>query len=122
MSKKLESILGANWRTTLAGIGTAIMGVLTGLAALPYELGDVATIISPEAKPWLVKVSGISTVILFLIKSALTKDRAVTGNGSIDDPNRVENSVGGSRYIPLLLCGFILGGCTISYESGPNGK
>lgn len=111
MTKFLESFLGANWRTTLTGILTAITGALTGLAALPYELGDVATIIHPDAKPWLLKVSGVATIVLYILKSAMTKDGAVAGNGSMFDPMRVSTPTGKERVIGCLLAAFLFTGC-----------
>jgi hypothetical protein len=58
-------ILGSDWKTTLAGIGTAIFGLLTTLSALPYQLGDVATIIPPS---WKAKVFTVGAVAMFLIR------------------------------------------------------
>jgi hypothetical protein len=72
-------IFGANWRTTISGIGTAIFGLLTMLAALPYQLGDVATIIPPEYKSKVVAVGIFATFALRVWNSMVQKDKNVTG-------------------------------------------
>ena len=53
----------------LSRIGAAITSALTTLAALPYQLGDVATIIPVEWKNRVVIAGLISTVILRTIAS-----------------------------------------------------
>ena len=40
--------LAANWRTLFTSAGSALFGLLTIIAALPYELGSMATIIPPD--------------------------------------------------------------------------
>lgn len=49
-----------NWRS----LGAAVTSALTILAALPYELGKVATVIPSEWKPWVATIGVIATVIL----------------------------------------------------------
>lgn len=49
-----------NWKQ----VGAAIASTLTILAALPYQLGDLATIIPPSLKPTIVTLGLISTVAL----------------------------------------------------------
>jgi hypothetical protein len=51
-----------NWRS----LGAAFFAAVTMLAALPYTLGDLATVIPPAAKPW---VAGISLVAAFILRS-----------------------------------------------------
>ena len=63
-----------NWKTTLSGIGAALTSALTAIAALPYQLGDVATIIPPAWKARVVIAGIISTVILKAINASVTKD------------------------------------------------
>ena len=53
---------------TLAGYGSIIMSLLTALAAAPYTLGEVATIIPPEWKEKVFVVGAIATVILRIIR------------------------------------------------------
>lgn len=50
--------------TTWTGIGTRIAGVLAFLAAAPYQLGDIATILPPEWKPRVLAVSIVSGLLL----------------------------------------------------------
>ena len=63
-----------NWKTTLSGIGAALTSALVAIAALPYQLGDVATIIPPEWKARVVVAGLVATVILRTINAAVTKD------------------------------------------------
>ena len=73
------TILGANWKTTVSGIGAMIFAALTALAGLPYTLGDVATIIPPEYKAKVFTASLIATAILKVWNSIVQKDRNVVG-------------------------------------------
>lgn len=54
-----------NWKTTVSGIGSAAFTVLTLLAALPYQLGDLATFIPSGYKE---KVFVVSLTAAFLLK------------------------------------------------------
>ena len=53
---------------TLAGYGSIVMSLLTALAAAPYTLGEVATIIPPEWKAKVFVASAIATMILRIIR------------------------------------------------------
>lgn len=57
-----------NWKQIGAGIASA----LTILAALPYQLGDLATIIPPSWKPTIVALGLIATVALRVWNAATT--------------------------------------------------
>jgi hypothetical protein len=63
-----------NWKTTLSGIGAALTSALTAIAALPYQLGDVATIIPPAWKTRVVVAGLIATIILKSVNSFVQKD------------------------------------------------
>jgi hypothetical protein len=63
-----------NWKTTISGIGAALTSALTTIAALPYQLGDGATIIPPAWKARVVIAGIISTVILKAINAYVQKD------------------------------------------------
>jgi hypothetical protein len=63
-----------NWKTTLSGIGAALTSALTTIAALPYQLGDGATIIPPAWKARVVVAGLIATIILKSINSFFQKD------------------------------------------------
>jgi len=52
----------------LAGYGSIATSTLTALAAAPYSLGDVATIIPPALKAKLFVISAIATLILRVIR------------------------------------------------------
>lgn len=71
--------LPANWRTTVSGIGAAIFGFLTILAALPYELGAVANIFPPQWKVRIALYGAIAAAILKVWNSIAQKDKKVTG-------------------------------------------
>jgi hypothetical protein len=62
------------WKTTLSGIGAALTSTLTVIAALPYQLGDLATIIPPEYKSRVVIAGLIATTILRVMNSIAQKD------------------------------------------------
>jgi len=49
-----------NWRS----LGAALFSALTILAALPYQLGDLSTIVPTNWKPTIVAVGLVATVIL----------------------------------------------------------
>ena len=84
MTTLLERFLGANWRTTLTGVGTAIFSVLAALAAAPYELGELATIIPPHWKAKLFAISAGATFILRLVNAHVAKDATVSGGSVIN--------------------------------------
>ncbi len=75
----MEKILGANWKTTVSGVGTAIFSLLTILAALPDQLGDIAQIIPPDLKSKVVTVGLIATFALRVWNAYVQKDKNVTG-------------------------------------------
>lgn len=88
-----EKALGLSWRSTLTGIGTALFSLLTVLAALPYELGDVALIIPAEWKAKVAVTGAIAALILRVLNALVTKDRQVTG-GTIKCDAAIEKVVG----------------------------
>jgi hypothetical protein len=96
----LERFIGANWRTTLTGFGSALTALLAFLAALPHELGDVAEIFPPEWKARIAVTGALATAILRIVKSSITKDARVSGNGSLDNQYRVPSPEGSrSTYV-----------------------
>ena len=80
MNEKLTSIFGPNWRSSISGIGAALTASLTVVAGLPYELGEVATILPPTWKAKVTVYSAIATFILRVLNSHYTKDKNVAGN------------------------------------------
>ncbi len=90
--KKIESILGPNWRTTLTGGIT----VLAGAIATNHDL--VAFL--PE--PWRKAVTGIAGLVSILAGgafAAVAKDGAVTGNGTAFEPHKIAQADGGNRVL-----------------------
>ncbi len=83
----LAKLFGANYKTSLTGIFTAIFSGLTALAALPYTIGDLGNIIAPEYKAKIFSLSLIATVVLRIWNSVLQKDKEVRG-GVVDQDAR----------------------------------
>ena len=52
----------------MVGYGAIAMSLLTALAAAPYTLGEVATIIPPHWKAKVFIVSAIATMILRIVR------------------------------------------------------
>ena len=63
---------------SLAGYGAIVMSLLTALAAAPYTLGEVATIIPPDWKAKVFAVSAIATVILRIIRDNVQSNSPTT--------------------------------------------
>jgi hypothetical protein len=83
--KFFEKLFGPNWRTSASGIGAALMGLLTWVASLPYNIGtiggvvDVGALIPPQYKATIALWSGVAACILACIRSMHTKDKVVSG-------------------------------------------
>jgi len=65
-----------NWKTTVSGIGAALMSLLGAIAALPYSLGEVATILPPVWKSRVAIGGFIAAFALKTINSIAQKDAA----------------------------------------------
>lgn len=74
--------MGANWQTTLSGVGAALFMALTILSSASYQLGDIATIIPPRVKGWLTGASLAATVILKIWNAIAQKSKNVTGGAT----------------------------------------
>lgn len=55
-------------KTKLVGIASDIAAFLTVLAAIPYELGEAAQYLPPNAKAWIAGVGVFSTLALRILK------------------------------------------------------
>lgn len=75
----MSKIFGANWRTSVSQIGVAIFSLLTILSALPYSMGDLATIIPPDWKSKVFTIAATATAILRVWNGLVQKDKNVTG-------------------------------------------
>lgn len=74
----------------LVGYGAIVMSLLTALAAAPYTLGEVATIIPPDWKAKVFVVSAIATMILRVIRDntiSAPKDSLTTDNSKSSTTN-----------------------------------
>jgi hypothetical protein len=74
--------MGANWQTTLSGIGAAVFFGLTTLAGLSYQFGDVANFLPPTVKKWVTIISAAATVVLKIWNSLAQKSKNVTGGNT----------------------------------------
>lgn len=63
-----------NNTTTWTGIGTRIAAVLAFLAAAPYQLGEIATLMPPEWKPKILAISLVSGLVLGIWNSIAQAD------------------------------------------------
>jgi len=61
-----------------AGYGSIVMSLLTALAAAPYSLGEVATIIPPEWKQRVFVAGAIATLILRVIRDNVQSNPPTT--------------------------------------------
>ena len=74
--------LGANWRTSLSSIGGTIMAVITWLSTVSYDTSPLAMVIPAQYKTKVTYITGICTVILWIVNGLNQKDKKVTG-GSV---------------------------------------
>ena len=112
----ISNILGANWKTTVSGIGSAIFAILTTLSALPYTLGDVATIIPVEYKTKVFTVSAIATVLLRIWNSTQQKDKSVTGGTVQQTTNFMPVEPGKQTLVDETVKATVASGETVTPE------
>lgn len=62
-------------RTKLIAILGDISAFLTVLAAIPYELGEAAQYLSPNAKAWIAGVGVFSTLVIRIIGRILSPNQ-----------------------------------------------
>lgn len=79
IAKFLAWLFGASWKTTVSMIGGTIMAALTWLSTVSYDQGAIAMIIPPQYKPWVSKIAGLATLILFAYNGIRQKDKSVVG-------------------------------------------
>ena len=72
--------MGANWQTTLGGIGSELLNILVILSIAPYTLPtEITDVIPAKVKGWLLTVS---VAAKFLVQGWTwyhTKSKGVTG-------------------------------------------
>lgn len=85
--------LPANWTTSVSMIGGVITGALTFLSTVSYDQGPIALIIPMEYKPWVFKIAGAASLILFIVNGIQQKAWNTTGgtkqqtvSGAVADP------------------------------------
>jgi hypothetical protein len=97
----MAKIFGANWKTTASMIGGTLMAALTWLSTLSYDQGQLALIIPVEWKPWVAKIAGVSTFILFAYNGIRQKDKAVTGGWKQQDLSGAAVEPGNQNLVDL---------------------
>lgn len=79
MSTIFSRIFGANWQTSVSGIGGVLMAFIAWLATLSYDQGGIALIIPVEYKPWVTKIAALAGLILLGWNAIQQKSKNVTG-------------------------------------------
>lgn len=74
--------MGANWQTTLSGIGAAFFFLLTTVAGLSYQFGEISALFPPVVKKWVLILSAGATFILKCWNSLAQKSKNVTGGNT----------------------------------------
>lgn len=64
-----------NWKTTITGVGAAIMTTLGIVAQIPYDLGDLSTVLDPTLKKYVTVVGLSAGLILKIWNSFLQADK-----------------------------------------------
>lgn len=62
-------------KTTWSGILSGLTAALTMLAALPYDLGQIAEIIPSEYKPYVTGAGIVATFVLRVINAVQQQDQ-----------------------------------------------
>ena len=77
----MEKLLGANWRTTVSGIGAGISSLLAVLStiSLTPEGQAVVGFLSPSQKTTVAVGSAVAALAFKFWNSLVQKDRNVTG-------------------------------------------
>ena len=86
----MKSILGANWPTTLWG---GLFTFALFLALNPNALDNLIPIV------WAQTIVRWAVLITGFVAFYRTKDKNVSGNGSLDDPTRKAGSDGRSEIV-----------------------
>jgi hypothetical protein len=87
----MNSLLGANWRTTISNAVALIFATATAIAAAPSELDILPTALYPY-RDKIIAICGVIAFVARLVNGAVQKDKAVTG-GSVQqtiEGNKVE--------------------------------
>jgi hypothetical protein len=79
MSSFLAKIFGANYKTSLSAIGTAIFAAITFLAQVSYDQGPIATVIPVKYKSTVTLIAGACTLFLWFWNGIAQKSKEVTG-------------------------------------------
>lgn len=102
----LESIFGPNWRTTVSGLCTTGSGLLLVVLAFPPSVWQ-------DYHVWIPLLLG---TIAKTVKDCNTKDAAVTGNGTPNEPNKVAQSDGSNKVLAPTSVALLLLGAFFSFS------
>lgn len=76
----MNKIIGANWKTTVSGIGSTLASLLLGLTLIPYTMPtELSNILSPQWKLRVLMVALIAKTALGTWNALQQKDKNVTG-------------------------------------------
>lgn len=101
MNDFLTTVIGANWRTTIAGhFAILAVAIATAPASLPSDWHNLNQVILFAA--WCI---GIISGSAF---SFSAKDKQVVGNGTINEPNKTPDGKGGNNVISPLIAAILI--------------
>jgi len=76
----MSRIFGANWKTSVSGIGDTIASILLAISLIPYTLPtELSTLLSPNLKKDLLIAALVAKTILGVWNAVQQKDKNVTG-------------------------------------------
>jgi hypothetical protein len=82
MTTFLVRLAGPNYRVRLTGLAEALAVILGGAALVPYQLGEVSLMVSPEMKAPLLKAAFWCYLVSKVLNSWWSKADNVVGNNS----------------------------------------
>jgi hypothetical protein len=116
MTPLFESVIGANWRTTVYGSVAVLAGTISAHPELVNWLPE-------NIRGPVVGICGLICAVSAMTFAAVSKDARVSGNGTPVNPHNVNDgsSSVGRSIAPLLLALLIplslLTGCAFSFSA-----
>jgi hypothetical protein len=74
--------MGANWESTVSGVGAAIFFILTTISTISLQFGDLLSLFSSSTKKDVAIASAIATGLLKGWNALVQKSRSVTGGNT----------------------------------------
>ena len=75
----LAKLFGANWKTSVTAIGTALFAGLTWLSSVSYDQGPIAMVVPMKYRGKVAFASGAATLLLWCWNGIAQKSKEVTG-------------------------------------------